>query len=282
MKTRLQTLAQALLLAASLAFAFGANAQSPPAKASAPKSRAAAPAPELEAQVLDLLRAMSSALTSPSSMAFTAVATYESPSSIGPPLAFTTTSEVLVQRPNRLRVIKSGDGKVSEYYFDGRTLTAFAPSENLVAVMPAPVTIDAMLEAAFKEAAIYFPFADVLGADPFKTITAGVTKAFYVGQSTGVGGTTTDVVAVAGDELFMQIWIGADDKLPRRLRATYRGDPLLLRHQVDLSNWKLDPVVAAQAFASVNAATARPIPFAVPPSASAAAKARAGKARNAP
>jgi hypothetical protein len=41
-----------------------------------------------------------------------------------------------VQRPNKLRVITSGDGKASEYYYDGKTLTAFAPSENLVAVAP--------------------------------------------------------------------------------------------------------------------------------------------------
>lgn len=285
MKSRFQILAKVVLLAASLTFVVGANAQAAPAKASASKSKAVKPAPELEAQVMDLLRAMSKALTAPSSMAFTAVATYESPTGVGPPLAYTTVSEVLVQRPNNLRVITGGDGGASEYYYDGKTFTAFAPSENLVAVAPAPPTIDAMLEAAFKDAAIYFPFADVLGADPFKNITEGLTKAFYVGPSTAVGGTTTDVIAVVSDELFMQIWIGADDKLPRRLRATYRGDPLLLRHQVDLSNWKLDPVIAAEAFASVNAANARKIPFAapLPPSTVAKeAKAKSGKASTAP
>ncbi len=285
MKSRFQILAKAVLLAASLTFVVGANAQAAPAKAPASKTKTATATPELESEVMDLLRAMSKALTSSSSMAFTAVATYESPTSVGPPLAYTTVSEVLVQRPNKLRVITSGDGKPSEYYYDGKTLTAFAPSENLVAVAPAPPTIDAMLEAAFKDAAIYFPFADVLGADPFKNITEGLTKAFYVGSSTAVGGTTTDVVAIASDELFMQIWIGTDDKLPRRLRATYRGDPLLLRHQLDLSNWKLDPVVAADAFASVNAANARKIPFAapLPPAAVAkAAKSKSGKASTAP
>jgi hypothetical protein len=280
-KSRFQILAKALLLAASVTFVVGAHAQSAPAKASAPKSRAVKPAPELEARAMDLLRGMSSALTASSSMAFTAVATYETPTSIGPPLAFSTTSEVLLQRPNRLRVVTSGDGKPSEYYYDGNTLTAFAPSENLVAVAPAPPTIDAMLEGAFKNAAIYFPFADVVGADPFKNLGEGLTKAFFVGQSTAVGGTMTDVIALASDEVFMQIWIGAADRLPRRLRASYRGDPLLLRHQVDLSNWKLDPVIAAEAFASVNAANARRIPFAMPQAPATAAKAKSGKASKA-
>ena len=44
-----------------------------------------------------------------------------------------------------------------------------------------------------------------------------------------IGGTTTDMIAVVSDSLFMQIWIGADDKLPRRMRAVFKGDPLLLR-----------------------------------------------------
>ncbi|MDM0072142.1 DUF2092 domain-containing protein [Variovorax sp. J31P207] len=36
---------------------------------------------------------------------------------------------------------------------------------------PAPSTIDAMLRRAFDSAAIYFPFADVVGADPFKAFS---------------------------------------------------------------------------------------------------------------
>jgi hypothetical protein len=197
-------------------------------------------------------------------MAFTAVTTYESPSSVGPALAYATSSEVLLQRPDRLRVVTLGDGPPAEYYYDGKTLTAFAPAENLVAVAPAPPTIDAMLAQAFDNAAIYFPFADIVGSDPFKTLTEGLTKAFYIGPSKVVGGTATEMVAIASDQMFMQIWIGADDKLPRKMRAMFRGDPLRLRHQVELSNWRLDPVIAAEAFAAVNAANAKQIAFAAP------------------
>jgi hypothetical protein len=54
------------------------------------------------------------------------------------------------------------------------------------------------------------------------------------------------MLAYVNDAVFVQIWIGADDKLPRMLRAVYRDDPLRLRHQMELANWKLDPVVAAR------------------------------------
>ena len=62
--------------------------------------------------------------------------------------------------------------------------------------------------------------------------------AFYIGQSDVIDGTRTDMVAFANDDVFAQIWIGVDDKLPRRMRAVYRRDPLQLRHEMQLSNWQ--------------------------------------------
>jgi hypothetical protein len=262
----LRTLGGSLLLASSLALSVTAQAQPAPAKPAAAKSaKAAAPAAmALEPKAMDVLKAMSGALTAAQSMAFTAVTTYEAPSSVGPALAYFTRSEVLMQRPDKLRVVTLGDGPGAEYYYDGKTLTAYAPTEKLVAVAPAPSSIDAMLEQAFKSAAIYFPFADVVGSDPYKIIGEGLKKAFYVGQSKVVDNTQTDVVALVSDEVFMQLWVGSDDHLPRRMRVVFKGDPLRLRHDVELSNWKLDPVVAADAFASLNAQNATKISFGDP------------------
>lgn len=197
-------------------------------------------------------------------MSFTAVATYENPSRLGAPLAYTTKSEVTLQRPDRLRVITTGDGPASEFYYDGKTMMAFAPAENLLAVAEAPPTIDAMLKLAYDSAAIYFPFADVIVSDPYKDIADGLVLAFYIGQSQVVGGTTTDMVAYANDEVFVQIWIGADDKLPRMLRAVYRNDPARLRHLLELSNWQLDGAVPGDAFTSTQAGGAKRIAFAHP------------------
>ena len=92
----------------------------------------------------------------------------------------------------------------------------------------------------------------------------GLTLAFYIGQSNVVGGTTTEMVAYETDGTSMQLWIGADDKLPRMARAVLRNDPAQLRHQVEFSNWQLDVDVPAGAFASEKASAATPIPFARP------------------
>jgi hypothetical protein len=261
-----------LLLALSVLMTVGANAQQPQSAPSQDSKRAkttrasALPPPELslEPKALAIVKAACDRLAAAHSMQFTALVTYENPSRLGPPLAYTTKSEVTMVRPDKLRVITLGDGPRSEFYYDGKTVMAYAPVENLVAIAEAPPTIDATLEEADHSAAIYFPFSDVIVSDPYKDLSEGLTVAFYIGQSVVVGGTTTDIVAYVNDNVFLQIWIGADDHLPRMLRAVFRDDPSRLRNQLDLSDWKIDPEVPADAFTSPNAATAKRIAFARP------------------
>ena len=233
-------------------------------KAAKPATAPAAAASSLEPKAVDLLKASSATLAAAKSMSFTAVVSYENPSLLGPPLVYTTKTDVLMQRPDKVRAITSGDGPASEFYLDGKTMTAFEPASNLAATAKAPATIDAALAAAYKDAAIYFPWTDVVVADPWKDIAEGLKLAFYIGQSEIVGGTKTDMVAYANDLVFVQAWIGAADKLPRRLRAVYMHDPSRMRHEMDLSDWKLGVAVPDGAFASKQAASAKPIPFARP------------------
>lgn len=218
----------------------------------------------LEPKAMEILKAACDRLAATRTMQFTAVVTYENPSRFGTPLAYTTKSEVTLQRPDKLKVLTPYDGPASEFVYDGRLMTAFAPSENLVAVAEAPATIDEVLKVAYDAAGIYFPFTDVIVADPYKALTEDLIIAFYIGQSKVVGGTTTDMVAFANNEVFIQIWIGVEDKLPRMVRAVYRQDKASLRHQLELSGWQLDQPVSPEVFSAARSAGANPIPFAHP------------------
>jgi hypothetical protein len=239
----------ALLFALSVLLTATANAQQPkqvPEGQKHTKSSKAPPPvpPELEPKAIEILKAACSRLAAAHSMSFTAVISYESPSRLGPPLIYTVQDNVTLVRPDKLKVLTLADGPASEFYYDGKTMMAFAPAENLVAVASAPPTIDAALEAAYHEAAIYYPFTDVIVADPYEGISDGLTNAFYIGQSHVIGGTTTDMVAVNNNWVFEQLWIGADDKLPRMARAVFHADPTGLRHEIEFSNWQIDPACA--------------------------------------
>jgi hypothetical protein len=242
--------------------------QAAPAKAAKPAKKPAAPAYRLviEPRAMDLLKATSARMAAAKSMSFTATVGYEFPSKLGPPIAYTMRYDVTMQRPDKLKIVMPGDGPASEFYYDGKTMIAYAPAENLVAVAGAPPTIDAALMAAYTDTATFFPFTDILVTDPYVALADGVILAFYIGPSTVVGGVKTDMVAWANKDVFLQIWIGVDDKLPRRLRAIYAADPAQLRNELELSNWKLDSTNAPEVFTSQKALAAPRIAFRSPAS----------------
>src|SRR5262249_58133645 len=128
-----------LVLASSVFLVIPNTQGKPPASkkkaktAAAETSPAPEPTPSLEPKALDILKAASSRLAAARTMKFTAIHFYESPSRHGHPLAYTTKSEVTLQRPDKLRVIMPGDGPASEFYYDGNKMMAYEPAENLKA-----------------------------------------------------------------------------------------------------------------------------------------------------
>jgi hypothetical protein len=263
-----RTLALAVCLGLTGAAAAAPPATTSPAakKKATPKAAPAPtrPAPVKEPRAIEILKASCAKLAAAGSLSFTAVGAYEVPSLWGPPIIYSRSFDVTLQRPDRLRVITIGDGPASELYDDGKVLMSFHPAENLVAVAEAPPTVDAALKKLYDVAGTYFPFTDVIVSDPWADIEPGLTGAFWVGESKLVGGTTTDVVAYEVNGVFIQMWIGRDDNLPRMARAMYDDDPMQLRHSVQFSNWNLNPAVAAEAFTSAKAGGADRISFSSP------------------
>jgi hypothetical protein len=243
----------ALLMVASVA---NAQAQQQPAAPAAPAAPGPAPAArdlglrvEIEPAALALIKAMSERLAAAKTMSFTALATYESLARTGEPLAYTTLSRVTLQRPDKLRVLTLGDGPATEFYYDGKTAKAYEPAVNLVAVADAPPTIDAMLLAAYQHAAIYFPFTDVIVADPLQDLMKGLQIAFA--SASRVVGVATDVVAPRQPVGPHPDSIGSDDKLLRMMRATHGRSGASGTLSPD---WKLDATIPADAHRALTAA----------------------------
>jgi hypothetical protein len=263
--TKLHTLA----LAAGLALGATAGAQTAATPSAAPakaakKAAPAKPALVVEPRVLELLKATSARLAAAPTMSFTATVSYEHPTRYGPPLVTTTRYDVTMQRPDKLRVLIPGDGPPREFYYDGKGMVVYLPNDGLAAVAAAPPTVEAALAQALKTADVYFPFEDLLLPDPYAALAKGALLAFYTGPSAVVGGVATDMVVWANRDVFLQMWIGTEDKLPRRFRAIYAADPKQLRYDMEFTNWQLGAPVAPASFASDKAQAAKKVDFAKP------------------
>jgi hypothetical protein len=172
----------------------------------------AAPAPVMEPKAIEILKAASDKLAAANTLQFTAVSTYERAARNGQPLYYSLVHQVTVERPDKMRVITPGGGTSDEFYYDGKTMMAYVPSSDLVAVADAPPTIDQLIDEAWDKAAIYFPFSDIIASNPYAELSKTLKSAFYVGRSIAVGGVAAE------------IWIGVDDHLPRLVRAVYANE----------------------------------------------------------
>jgi hypothetical protein len=257
-----------LAVVAGASLGFQARAADAPAAAAPPPPPGHRWAPEakvLEPKAVEILKAMSKRLAAARTLAFTAVIADEAPSKLGPPLLYASRADVSLQRPDRLRIATSGAGPRMEYFVNGTELSAWAPAEGLLAQAKVPPTIDGALEAAHGLARVYFPFADIVVADPFGDLAPDLRLAFYIGRTQAVGGVETDMIAYATDEVFIQAWVGVADRLPRRFRAIYLMDGGNLRHEMELSGWKIDPKLPASTFSLPAAARgAKAVPFQAP------------------
>jgi hypothetical protein len=228
---------------------------------------AQAKAPLIDPTALALIKATSDKLAEAKSIAFVTHGAFDVPARNGQPLFYFTRSDVLMVRPNKLRVIVPGDGPPSEFYFDGNTIAMFQPDTDLIATTDAPGTLDGALEAIYKKAGIYFPFVDFIVDNPYDTLTKDLQSAFIIGTSQVVGGTKTNIVSLSNRDVHLQIWIGAEDKLPRLVWATPVNRPKEPRHMVEFSDWKLTGEVSeTETFTPKTKDSTKRIPFARPES----------------
>ena len=157
-----------------------------------------------------ILTAASEKLASAQTMAFTAVSTYERAARNGQPLYYSSIHEVL------LAASRQAEGGHSRRRHAGRVLLRRQDHDGLCAVgergrgRRRAADHRPLLDHAWEKAAIYFPFADVLASDPIADLSKTLKSAFYVGRSIAVGGVPTDMIALAGDEVAAEVWIGVD------------------------------------------------------------------------
>jgi hypothetical protein len=253
----LATWTAALLLAAGTEAA--PTPDSPPASA----AETAPPALEKDARALALLHKMSDRLQRAKTVTFKTRSTVEVPMAGGALVLFFTDSSVAVQRPDRLAVTMTGDAPEFRFAYDGKSMTAFTPGSRHWATTAAPPTLDDMLGAAMEQANVFFPFDEMLVADPFATITKDLGHVFLVGQTT-FGGRKADHLVLARPGLELQLWLDAATALPRAVGVIYVDQPRTPHFYIEYFDWRLDPRLPASTFALPKPPGAKQIDFRAP------------------
>jgi hypothetical protein len=253
-----------LLAVTLLALAPAALAQGGPVTSGTPgkgpKSSAPAVVPIREQKALDLLKRMSETLAAAKAFTYHSRGAIELRAKTGQFVTLFGESEVALERPNKLYVEVTGEVPNFQLYYDGQSVTAYAPKGNVYSTSSAPKTIDETLEFLQKKANIHFPSSDLMVADPYAVLSQDLGSGFVVGPA-AVDGSACQHLAFRTSESNWEIWIETTSALPRRLLVTYTRVANFPRLAVEFSNWNLAPQLAASRFEFSKPAGAKQVDF---------------------
>jgi hypothetical protein len=253
-----------VLVLALPALGSAQESQAPPSAPTQAAPQTPAPTPVMEPQALDRLKRMSATLGAAKALTYRSRSTVEVPANTGQFVTLFATSDVALQRPNKLYVHVTGEVPNFDFYYNGTTITAFAPQKQAYSVANAPATIDATLKFTMDKAGIQFPSADVMYSDPYAMLTKELTNAFVVGPAT-VDGVACEHLAFMGPGVHWETWIDTGKSaLPRRLVVTYTEVQNFPRFLVEFSDWNLQPKLAASRFVFNKPRNATQIEFVSP------------------
>jgi hypothetical protein len=259
--------AGAALVAGILLPLFASNgtawAQQPAGKpAAAPAAAQAAAANEIDPKAIEALKAMGAYLRTLKSFALHSDTTKDEVLDSGQTIQFTNTIDIQSKLPGRLRVDVNSDRIQRKIYYDGKTVTQYAPRLNYYATFDAPGTIRETLVAAADKFDLRLPLADLFFWGTDQSGIEDIKSATEVGASR-VGGVECDHYAFRQDGADWQIWIErGKTPLPRKLVITTQDEPAHPQYMAVL-RWDLKASMADKTFVFVPPKGAQKITAAV-------------------
>jgi len=212
------------------------------------QEQAVAPVTKPDADALAALNKMGEALRALTAFTVAADVTTEQVLDNGQKLQYGGDLKIEAQRPSGFKIQMDYDHKEREIYYDGKSLTLFAPKVGYYASVPAPATIGATLAAIQDKYGVEIPLADLfqLGVDP--ALTARIQSGFYVGPEQ-VRGAACEHYAFRQEAADWQVWIRADGPaLPCKMVITTTQDDALPQYVAVMSWDAKAPAQAAYTF----------------------------------
>lgn len=164
-------------------------------------------------------------------------------------IAFTSTSHLRMQRPDKVRLERTGGYVVVEFLFDGQAFTVRDRADNLYAQVAMQGTTDQLVDALQNQLGLTVPAADLLLKDSYSLLVADVMEAKFIGQGV-VGGQMCDHVAFRNFDTDWQLWVrqGAE-KIPCKMIITSKTVGMAPQYTTHVRSWSSNPKIPASAFA---------------------------------
>jgi hypothetical protein len=201
-----------------------------------------------DARATEWMQKMSALLAGTRTFTLEAEETFDAEFARAYRVQLTNVRTLTLERPSRFAAVVTGDTLHRASWFDGKSLTVLNQDRKVYASLEMPGTIDGVLDALSADYEVFLPLADLLYADPYATMMAGVLYGKYLGihQAAGV---PCHHLTFGQEGAEWQIWIDAGAQpLPRKLAIAYWDLPGVPQYTAVFRRFVLDPKVTPGQF----------------------------------
>jgi hypothetical protein len=209
-----------------------------------------------EADARNLFKAMSDYMAAQKSISFQYDTDLEIVTKDRQKLGLASSGRVTLNRPDKIRVTRTGGFADVEFLFDGKTLTLLGKTSNLYAQLEVPGTIDHLIDELRDKYRRPVPGADLLLSNLNDTLMATVTNVKDLGSGV-IGGVECDHLAFRTKGVDWQIWIAQGSRpYPCRYVITSTKVPQAPQYSLTIRDWKTGDEVGSDDFSFKNATNA--------------------------
>src|SRR5437762_140440 len=196
----------------------------------------------------NLLKAMSDYLAAQKAISFDYDVNLELVSTQQQKIALASSGSLILNRPDKVHLTRTGGFANAEMVFDGKTLTLLGKNTNLYTQVEAPGTIDQLVDVLRDKYHRPVPAADLLMSDPYKELMPLVTDVKDLGSGV-IHGIECDHLAFRTKEVDWQIWIAQGARpYPCRYLITSKKVTGWPQYTLDITAWKAGAEVASDGF----------------------------------
>ena len=220
-----------------------------------------AQAPAVDPAAVQILKRMTDYVSSLKQFSVHTQTTLEDLLDSGHRVDFDVSASVIVNRPNKIHAERKGELIDQIFFYDGKTLALYNPSDKVYATEPAPGTIEGLLDFAREDLGLTIPVADLVYRNAFPLLMQDVTFAVVVGKGV-IGGVKCDHLLFSRPGVDFQVWVAAAGRpLPYKYVVTDTGTPALVSITTVMSDWNVAPAASDALFTFVPPKGAKPITF---------------------
>jgi hypothetical protein len=163
-------------------------------------------------------------------------------------IQFTSSGQIKLSRPDKLRVKRTGGYSDVELVYDGKTVSLYGNDAKSYMQADAPGTVDQMIAGMQSHSGLGMPGTDLILSNAFDELMATATEGKHIGQGV-IDGVECEHLAFRTPETDWQIWIEPGAKpVPRKYVITSKTLTGAPQYTLRIRDWKTDAFADADTF----------------------------------